>query len=237
MHLSDRRVSAGGFLPGSSSARTHFMFFANDSVEPFLGSFVTRKTLLFGSESGCVITAAAVDHARGMFDVQHLVEEDVFDKPFRYVTRIERLADRDGIVRCIVMAEDAARASLRPSQHRFGNLTLEIASIDTSKNSIQVIHLSLSARDYFSASLLAGNIRRAQDLRAEGVGAINAFVIRGSFSRQQSRDQQKRQRTNYLRGCALKDIRQAHIDASGTHSNRVMQPGIRIESYFDVRRL
>ena len=50
----------------------------------------------------------AIDYSGGMLDVQHFVEDDVFDEPFRNISRIEGLANRDGFVRGVVMAEDAA---------------------------------------------------------------------------------------------------------------------------------
>ena len=37
-----------------------------------------------------------------------------------------------------------------------------------------------------------------------------------------------------IRRRRLEDIREPNIDATGTHSNRVMKPGVRIKTYFDV---
>lgn len=58
-------------------------------------------------ECGRVVVAAAVDVFCGVGDVEHLVEDYVFDDVSRHIGRIERRADRNMIVRRVVVAEDA----------------------------------------------------------------------------------------------------------------------------------
>src|SRR2546430_10896079 len=102
------------------------MLFADDAVQPFLRSFVTWKALLFGSKSGCVIAAATIDDACGMFDVQHFMKQDVFNEPFRHVARIQGLADGNCLVRGIMMAENAARPAARPCEHGPRNFSIKV---------------------------------------------------------------------------------------------------------------
>ena len=61
-----------------------------------------------------MIVAPAIDDPSGMFDVQHFVEDDVFDEPLGHVARIQGLADGDGIVSGVMMPKDATGSSLRP---------------------------------------------------------------------------------------------------------------------------
>src|SRR5207248_3717100 len=98
-----------------------------------------RITLLFGAEGFGVIAAATVDEPRRMFDVQYLVIEDVLDKPFRHVRGVERLADHDGVVDRIVMAEDAARAARRPSERWLLKLAREIAPVEAREQPVKIV--------------------------------------------------------------------------------------------------
>ena len=63
-------------------------------------------------ESAGVIVAPSVDQACRMFDVQHLVVQNVLHKPLRDFGRIERFADRDAVVNVIMMTKDAPGPAL-----------------------------------------------------------------------------------------------------------------------------
>ena len=63
-------------------------------------------------ERARVIVPPAVDQTRWMFNVQHLVIEDVLDKPLRNIGGIQRLADGDAVVNVVVMTENALRSAL-----------------------------------------------------------------------------------------------------------------------------
>src|SRR5712692_1643419 len=94
----------------SRGARAQLVPFAHNSIQPLLGLAIARKALLFVTKGRRMIMPPAIDYSGGMLDVQHFVEDDVFDEPFRNIARIEGLANRDGFVRGVVMAEDAAGA-------------------------------------------------------------------------------------------------------------------------------
>src|SRR5438132_1567902 len=89
---------------------------ADDSIEPLLRLLVPRVAALLGAKGWGVIVAPAFNDARRVFDVKHLVEEDVFNEPFRNFRRIHHLADGNGVVCSVMMAENAARAPSRPRQ-------------------------------------------------------------------------------------------------------------------------
>ena len=106
---------------------------ADDSIEPLLRLFISRVTAFLGAKSWRVIVAPAFDDARGMFDMKHLVEEDVFNEPFRNVGRVQDLADGNGVMRGVVMAQDAARAPSRPCQRGRRQRIIEVLSIQSSE--------------------------------------------------------------------------------------------------------
>src|SRR5438105_6094326 len=101
-----RKVMSGmcSVLSGAGARCTSF---TRDMIEPFLRFPVERIAFLFSAECLRVIEATTVDEPRRMFDVQHLVIEDVLDEPFGHVRCIKRLADHDGVVDGIMVAENA----------------------------------------------------------------------------------------------------------------------------------
>ena len=71
-----------------------------------------RKPALVQSKSARVIVTAAIYQAGRMFDVKHLVVEDVLNEPFWHVVGVESFAYRDAVVNVVVMAEDIPCAPL-----------------------------------------------------------------------------------------------------------------------------
>ena len=88
------------------------MPFAHNPIQPLLGLAIGWKTPFFFAKCRGVIIAPAIDYSGRMLYVQHFVEDDVFDEPFGNVFRIQGFANRNGFVRRVVMAEDAAGAPL-----------------------------------------------------------------------------------------------------------------------------
>src|SRR5260370_42167600 len=119
------------------------MPFAHYAVQPLLGLAIGWKTSFFFAKCRGVIIAPAVDYSGGMLNVQHFVKDDVFDEPLGNITRIEGLADRDGFVRGVVMAEDAAGAPLRPRECRRCDLPVARESINARENLLEVVSLAL----------------------------------------------------------------------------------------------
>src|ERR1041385_4683374 len=117
----------------SGGASAEFRAPADDSIEPLLGLLITGVAAFFRAKSWRVIVAAAFNDARGVFDVEHLVEEDVLNEPFRHFRRIQHLADGNSVVRGIVMAEDAARPPARPGQCWHFQRIVEVSSIQSSE--------------------------------------------------------------------------------------------------------
>ena len=71
-----------------------------------------RKPALVQSKGARVIVTATIYETGRMFDVKHLMVEDVLDEPFGHVFGIESFAYRDAVVNVVVMTEDIPCASL-----------------------------------------------------------------------------------------------------------------------------
>src|SRR5215210_7989547 len=143
-------------ISGCASARD--MTLVSDALKHKLRLLVIREALFFGPERIGMIVATALDQTRRMSDVQHLVIEDVLDKPGWYVLGVERLADDDGFVRGIVMAQYASRASLRPGERRLLYLAVEVAAVKALKHLIQIVDLTSRRRDHFAPATAARDV-------------------------------------------------------------------------------
>src|SRR5205085_2425757 len=132
-----------------SGAGARCASFTRDMIEPFLRFPVERVAFLFSAKGFRVIEATTIDKPRWMFDMQHLVIEDVLDKPFGPVRGVERLADHDGVVDGIVVAENAARAARRPSERRLLKCIVQITPVEACEQSIQIVISAARRRDQF----------------------------------------------------------------------------------------
>src|SRR6266850_4002693 len=112
-------------------------------IQPFLRVLIAGKALLFSSKRRRVVIAAAVDDAGRMFDVQHFVEEDVFYEPFGDFAGIQDLADRNRVVRGVMMTQNASSSPLRPGQYRLFNRSVKIAPVELRENPFEIIDLAV----------------------------------------------------------------------------------------------
>ena len=128
---------------GRASARDATQ--AREAFEPSLGLLIMRKPPLVQTKSARVIVAPPLDQSRRVFDVEHLVIKDVLHEPFRNFFRIQRLADRNAVVNVVMMAEDAARATLRPGHRRFRQLSVEVAAVQFRKHPFEIVNLAMRA--------------------------------------------------------------------------------------------
>ena len=84
---------------------------ASDPFKPLLRFLIVRKAAFVESKRGGVVVTPAIDQTRRMFNVKHLMIEDVLDKPFGHIDRVQRFTNRYVIVHAVVMSQNAARSS------------------------------------------------------------------------------------------------------------------------------
>src|SRR5258708_31682320 len=73
-------------------------------------------------------TSPAAPEFHRVLQVQHLVEENVFDRVARHARMVEDAADDDGVVRRIVVPEAAAGVILAPGEFRASHESVEEAA-------------------------------------------------------------------------------------------------------------
>jgi hypothetical protein len=114
---------------------------SDDTIQPILCLLVSGKALFIGAEGVGVVAAAAVYQARRVFDVQHLMKENEFDKPLRHVGCIQGLANRNGFMDRIVMTENSPGAPLRPCQLGLFDAAIKVTAIKAREKFFEIIVL------------------------------------------------------------------------------------------------
>ena len=134
-----------------------------------------KRLLAIFERARVVNVAAVVPRARKQL-VEHLVKDDVLDKPFGNLTRVKSLTDRDRVMRRIVMPKNASGFSPRPGEHRPGYLASEVPAVKARKNFLQIINAALRGRNNLASTLPARQVSSPQNLRSERVRTIDAVV-------------------------------------------------------------
>src|SRR5437588_305522 len=205
-------------------------------VGPALRFVVVREALLVGAESFGVIVAPAVDEARGVLDVKHLVVEDVFDEPFGHFARVERLADDDCVVDSVVVAEYGARAALRPGESGLFDLASEVALVQALEHTSEIVDASLGGRDHLAPALSAREVGGAQHVGRAGVLAVDPLVEGRRAPTQELRDEYEGERAMHAHRRVLEDVGQSNVDAPRAQSDGVVQSGVRVVAHVRVGR-
>jgi len=88
----------------------------------------------------CVVVSASIVMNGRVVDVEHFVENDVFDDEIRHVRRIERAADDDRVVRRIVVTKDPVGFACGPGQRWLFQRRVKISSVQPVEYLIQIIN-------------------------------------------------------------------------------------------------
>lgn len=90
--------------------------------------------------------------ANRMFEVQHLVIQQVFDGATRSVRSIEYAADDNGIVCGIVMAQHAAGLMRAPRESGTTEKAVEEAGVERLKHLIQIVMMTGGSEDALASA-------------------------------------------------------------------------------------
>ena len=99
---------------------------AGEAVEDFAGLGELGELLFFGAEFGGVGDQGAAGAARRMFDVKHLVVEDVLDGALGDVGAVHAAIEQDVIRARVVTAELAAPGTSAPADVGAGEFSFKV---------------------------------------------------------------------------------------------------------------
>ncbi len=139
-----------------------------ESLDEGQGFVELGKLALLGFEFAGMDAAAQAAHTHGMLEVEHLVEEQVFDGVAGAGGAIEDAADDDGVVGGIVVAQRAACAwcSLQVSSGRPMSPPKK-RGVERVENFFEVVEAAFGTEEALAATGAADELGLASDSGAE----------------------------------------------------------------------
>jgi hypothetical protein len=126
-----------------------------EALEEGFGGIKIGEETLFGLELAGVNAAAAGFDADGVFEVEHLVVEEVLDGAARSVGAVEDTGDDDGVVGGVVVAEHAASVMRGPGERGAAEEPVEETSVERLEDFVEIVVVAGGGGDAFAASALA----------------------------------------------------------------------------------
>ncbi len=180
--------------------------------------------------------AATAPQLYGMFQVQHLVKEDVLDGVAGHARVIKNATDDDGIVGRIVMSEAAAGVILAPGKLRASQKPMKKPAVEIVEDFFEMVMMSAGGTDELAPAHLAdqpglggyvvtGNVAAI----AGAVGALDGQAIKLG-------EEDMKDGVEYGVGSAFQQIREPEIKFALPQADRVVEGDKGIETEMERRR-
>src|SRR5208282_792608 len=194
------------------------------------------KEFLFVQKFSRVHAAAAAPEFYRMLQMQHLVEQDVFDGVAGHAWMVEDAADDDGVVGGIVVAETAAGVVPAPGELRASHEPVEEAVVEVVEDFLQMVVVAAGGVDVLASAHLADEARLGGNIVAGNMAAIAGAV--GAIDRLaiELGEQDVGDRVQHGFGSAFKQVGDADVELSLAEANGVVDGDERIETNVHGRR-
>jgi len=111
-----------------------------------------------------------------VLQMQHLVEEDVFDSIARHAWVVEDAADDDGVVCRVIVPEAAAGVVPAPGKLRAAQESVEEAPVEVVENFFQMVVMAAGGADVLASAHLADEASLGGNVVAGDIAAITGAV-------------------------------------------------------------
>src|SRR5580765_2794777 len=101
-----------------------------------------------------------------MFQVEHLVVDDVFEYVARDAGMVEDSADNNGVMSGIVVAQNASCLGLAPAHSRTGHEAVEEASVQVFEDRVEIVEVAARRAEQLAATHLADQMGFSDDFMA-----------------------------------------------------------------------
>ena len=165
-----------------------------------------------------------------VLQMQHLVEQNVFDGVARHAWVVEDAADDDGVVRGVVVAEAAAGVVLAPGELRASHESVEEAAVKVVEDFFQMVVMAAGGVDVLASAHLAEEPRFGGNIVAGDIAAIAGAV--GAIDRLaiELGEQDVGDRVLHGFGSAFEQVGEADVELSLAEANGVVDGDERIET-------
>src|SRR6266849_1804266 len=135
-----------------------------------------RKHFLFGAELPRVHAAAAPAEFDRVLQMQHLVEQNIFNSVSRHPRVVEDAADDNGVVGGIVVAKAAAGMVPAPGELRASHESVEETAVEVIEDFFQMVVVAAGRADVLASAHLADEPRFSGNVVAGDIAAITRAV-------------------------------------------------------------
>ena len=111
-----------------------------------------------------------------MLQVEHFVVDDVFQHIGRHRRMVEDAADDNGVVRGIVVAENAAGLGLAPTHAGAGEQAVKESSVQVLEDGVEIVEVAAGGAEAFAPAHLANEVSFAHDLVTGHVFSVASCV-------------------------------------------------------------
>jgi len=209
---------------------------AGEPVEEAAGAVEFGEALFFFAEFAGVGNESAAGASRGMLDVEHLVEQDIFDGALRNAGMIEAAVEQNLVGAGIVTAELASPAAEAPADMGFMQLAGEIFVIQLVEEFFQIEVPALRASGTQADTVPAHTIHAAARSARASVFEVRLEERRRRPASIDAGKQQRRSSFQHRKWRAAQQVREASVNHFFASANGQRQAGIRIKLDAEARR-
>jgi hypothetical protein len=130
------------------------------------------KETFFSLELARVNAAASSFDPDGMFEVEHLMVEEIFDSAARRIRTVKDAADYDGVVGGIIVTQHATGMMSGPGERGATEETVEEASVKRLEDLVEVVVVADRGEDALAAAGLADVLGLSGDSLGGNMAAV-----------------------------------------------------------------
>ena len=209
---------------------------SSDDAQEFARPLQFWKALFFCQKFARMHASPAPSQFDRMLQMQHLVEENVFDGVARHTRMVEDATDDDGVVRRVIVPEAAAGVVPAPGELRAAHESVEKAAVEVVENLFQMVVVAAGGADVFASAHLADEARFGGNVVAGDITAITGAVSAIDRLTIKLGEQDVGDRVQHGFGSAFKQVGKADVELSLAEADRVVDRDERVETNVHGRR-
>ncbi len=171
-----------------------------------------------------------------VLQMQHLVEQDVFDRVARHARAVEDAADDDGVVGRVVVAEAPAGVVAAPGKLRAPHESVEEPAVEVVEDFFQMVVMAAGGADVLASAHLADEPRFGGNVVAGDIAAITGAVRAIDRLTIKLGEQDVGDRVQQGFGSAFKQVGKADVELSLAEADSVIDGDESIETNMHRRR-
>jgi hypothetical protein len=209
---------------------------SSDDAQEFARLLQFWKALFFRQKFARMHASPAPPQLDWVLQMQHLVEENVFDGVARHARVVEDAADDDGIMGRVVVTETAAGMVPAPGELRAAHESVEEAAVEVVENFFQMVVMAAGGADVLASADLADEPRFGGNVVADDIAAITGAVRAIDRLTIKLGEQDVGDRVQHGFGSAFKQIGEADVELSLAQADCVVDGDESIETHVHGRR-